>query len=174
MHDLILWCGFLGSWLLVAGPVYQAVIELRAEEIERERIREVTSGVSRPPRVSAWWWLMPPVRWVLVRRRREQHQEMMLDALSDEDYEALIRYLHKATGWVFVGAGGFLIAVTETYGLVEGLQWPLVVFWILLVVMAGLSIGNAVAREARTERTRQRRIGMHQPEEAAPDGAAPP
>lgn len=173
MHDVILWCAFLGSWLLLAGPVYQAVIELRAEEIESERIREVTSGVPPPPRVSAWWWLLPPVRWVLIRRRREQHQDMMLDALSDEDYEALIRYLHKATGWIFVGAGGFLIAVAQTYELVEALEWPLAVFWVLLVTMTGLSIGNAAAREARTERGRQRRIQMQQHEGAAPSGAPP-
>ncbi len=29
MEHLIAWAGFLGAWLLVAGPVYQAALELR-------------------------------------------------------------------------------------------------------------------------------------------------
>jgi hypothetical protein len=28
VHELILWSGFLGAWLLVAGPLYQAAQEL--------------------------------------------------------------------------------------------------------------------------------------------------
>ena len=35
MESLIAWSGFLGAGLLVAGPIYQAVIELEAEAFER-------------------------------------------------------------------------------------------------------------------------------------------
>jgi hypothetical protein len=97
----------------------------------------------------------------------------MLDVLSDKDYEALTRFLHKATGWVFVALGGFLIAVTETYDLVEGSEWSLAVFWILIVVMTGLSVANAAAREARTDRGRKRRKQLQQHEGVAPGGATP-
>lgn len=27
VHELIAWCGFLGAWLLFAGPIYQAALE---------------------------------------------------------------------------------------------------------------------------------------------------
>ena len=36
MHELILWSGFFGAWLLVAGPLYQAALELSEEDISRD------------------------------------------------------------------------------------------------------------------------------------------
>ena len=30
----IAWSGFLSAWLLVAGPIYQAAIELEEEDVE--------------------------------------------------------------------------------------------------------------------------------------------
>jgi hypothetical protein len=173
MHDVIDWCAFFGAWLLFAGPVYQAALELQAEEIESDRIRRLTSSVPRPPRVSVWWWLLPPVRWVLERRRREQHQQLMLDVLSDEDYEALVRFLHKARGWVFVALGGLLIAISETYNLAESMHWSLVVFWILVVVLPGVCLGNTVALLRRSDRERKRRVELKQQRGAAPGGATP-
>jgi hypothetical protein len=35
VHTFIAWCGFLGAWPLVAGPLRQASRELEEEEIER-------------------------------------------------------------------------------------------------------------------------------------------
>ena len=43
--------------------------------------------------------------------------------------------------------GGFLIAAKETYELTEGSEWPNLVFWVLVVVMAGLSFANAVGTD---------------------------
>ena len=60
MESLIAWSGFLGAWLLVAGPIYQAVIELEAEAFERDAVAAVSAMVEPPPRTSAWWWLLPP------------------------------------------------------------------------------------------------------------------
>jgi hypothetical protein len=28
VDGVIAWCGFVGAWLLVAGPIYQAALEL--------------------------------------------------------------------------------------------------------------------------------------------------
>ncbi len=41
----------------------------------------------------------------------------------------------KATGWLIVGVGGLLIAANETYALTEDLNWSIIVFWVLVVVM---------------------------------------
>jgi hypothetical protein len=163
MHEAILWCGFLGAWLLVAGPLYQAVLELEAEELEVDRLRALGQSVPAPPRISAWWWLLPPARWVLARRRRDRHQQEILNQMSDDDFDAMTGFVNKATGWLFVGAGGFLIATKETWELVEGLEWRRAVFWLLLVVMFALSIGHIAARSAHTQRAaatrRAKRVG---------------
>ncbi|WP_426574905.1 hypothetical protein [Aquihabitans sp. McL0605] len=150
MADLMVWCAFFGTWLLVAGSSYQALQELHAEELEFDRIRLLSPGEEALPRTSRWWLAFPPVWFVLEHRRREQHRRLVIDAMSDEDYEAVTRYVNKATGWLYVGAGSFLIAVTETYALVHAHDWPIALFWVLLVVMAALCVGNGVARENRS------------------------
>jgi hypothetical protein len=157
MHDLILWCGFVGAWLLFAGPVYQSVLELQAEGVEFDRIRALRSTIPVPPPVSNWWWLVPPVRYVLGRRRSHRYQHLLIDAMTDDDYESLDRFQNKAIGWFYVGIGGLLIAVDETYALVEGLDWPIVVFWLLAVSMIAVSISNAAGRVANSARVRRRR-----------------
>jgi hypothetical protein len=157
VDTLAIWCGFLGAWLLVAGPVYQAVLELRAERIESDRLRRAAHEVTPPSPVSPWWWLLPPVKLVLERRRRERHQDLVVSHLSDEDYEALRSFINKATGWLLVGSGGLLIAAKETFELVEHEEWPTAAFWVLVVAMTGLAVGHASAREAHDERTARRR-----------------
>jgi hypothetical protein len=54
MHTVILWSGFLGAWLLVAGPIYQAVLELEAEGMETDRIRvAAATSTSRPSSITS-------------------------------------------------------------------------------------------------------------------------
>ena len=53
MNQVIAWAGFLGAWLLVAGPLYQGAIELREEEVDREGSRHrppASHGQTRLPR----------------------------------------------------------------------------------------------------------------------------
>ena len=59
MHELILWCGFLGAWLLVAGPLYQAAQELDEQEFSREELATAATRSEAGDRPSAWWWLIP-------------------------------------------------------------------------------------------------------------------
>ena len=157
MHDLSLWAGFVGAWLLVAGPIWQAVVELRDEEFEREKYTAAMDVV--PPRapVSAWWWLVPPVHFVLNQRSKGRWQDEIVAALPDEDFEALNSFMAKVRGWMLVGAGGLLIATKETYELVEGNEWPTWLFWVLLVVMAWAAAGQAAVQNARADRAAEQR-----------------
>ena len=71
MNQVIAWVGFLGAWLLVAGPLYQGAIELVEEDIDREAIAETTASVPRPDPPSPWWWLLPPVMYLIRHSRGE-------------------------------------------------------------------------------------------------------
>ena len=141
---MIAWCGFVGAWLLVAGPVYQAALELQEQDLARERIQEVTAQVPPPARVSAWWWLLPPVRYLLGQRRSRRWRQDMMAALTREDLETLVEFIDKARGWLLVAAGGLLLATKETWELREHYEWPLAGFWILLVGSALLAALNTV------------------------------
>jgi hypothetical protein len=150
MHELIAWCGFVGAWLLVAGPVYQAAIELGEEEFEREELRHATEGVEPPPRVSPWWWLAPPVGYLLNRRRRRQWREAAVHALTRAQLEQFVSFVNKATGWMYIALGASLIAAKETWDLRETYEWHSSVFWILVALMLVLAAFNTAVRTKHT------------------------
>jgi hypothetical protein len=152
MEYVIAICGFVGGWLLVAGPVWQAGIELREEEIDQEAIEAAKSTIAPPPRVSAWWWLLPPVAYILQSRRQRAARQAFQDALPPEQLKQTISFLNKANGWVVVALGGFLLATKETWELVRDLRLPQWVFWILFVVMPFLAVANAVRKMANTHK----------------------
>ena len=160
MHSLILWAGFAGAWLLVAGPIWQAVVELRDEEFERERFTALVDAVPPPEPLSSWWWLAPPLHLYLSRRSKARWQDQVVAAMPDEDVAALNSFMAKVRGWMLVGAGGLLIAIKETYELVEGSEWPLWLFWVLIVVMSMMAASQAALQSARDDRAaEQRRAG---------------
>jgi hypothetical protein len=151
MNRLIAWCGFFGAWCLVAGPLYQSSIELREQDIARDKIAEVNRTYRQDP-VSPWWWLFPPARYVLARRRLERNRDALLAALEPDEMEDLVTYVNKAFGWLFVGTGGTLIALVETWNLREHYDWPVAIFWLLVVVMLLASVGNVIYRARRAAR----------------------
>jgi hypothetical protein len=158
MHTAVYWFGFAGAWLLFTGPIFQASVELRAEDEASARMRHAVDGLGPPPSVSNWWWLLPPVRLVLSARRSGEYRETVLAAMSEEDLEVIVRYLNIARGWMLVGAGAFLIALKETWELVEHQEWPTWLYWVLVLLMTLLalgSVGGAAERERRlTEKKR--------------------
>lgn len=54
------------------------------------------------------------VRYWLQRRREKRYRRAGMQTLTPEQLDALVEYINKATGWLFVALGGLLLAVKET------------------------------------------------------------
>lgn len=145
----IAWCGFLGAWLLVAGPIYQAAIELDDEEFEREDLRRAAASTEPPDPISPWWLLLPPIAYVLRRRRQERQRREMLHLLSRQQLEGLMHFSETASAWLFVASGASLIAVKETWDLRETYGWSDLVFWALIALMIAVCVANTSVRIRR-------------------------
>jgi hypothetical protein len=156
MHVLITILGAIGAWLLVAGPVYQAALELQEQEFDREGIDAVTSSVPASPKVSPWWWLFPPVAYLKSRKRSRERRAAVMDAMGPEQVQQTVDFLNKARGWLIVAGGASLILVKETWEAVEIFHWPIWLFVILLLVLALLAVGNAAGSLARSARMLKR------------------
>jgi hypothetical protein len=146
MNQVISWAGFLGAWLLVAGPLYQGAIELREEEIDREEIEATTSRVPRPDPPTPWWWLFPPVMYLIRRRRGRAYRKAALAELTQAQRDQFTTFINKATGWFTVAIGAALLAAEQTWEVIERHHWPGWLFWLLLVVMLGASVLNTAVR----------------------------
>jgi len=149
MESAILWFGFIGAWLLFAGPIYQAALELMDQDIEIDRIKSARDTVIAPPKVSALWWFIPPIKLYLEHRRSSQYKRRHLETLSPEDLEALIAFTNKATGWFMVAAGGLCIAIKETYELCHAHDYSSKAIWIIVAVMSFMSVLYTVVRITR-------------------------
>jgi hypothetical protein len=152
MEYVIAVCGFVGGWLLVAGPVWQAALELREEEVDMAAIEAVKSSITQPPRIRAWWWLLPPVAYVLNARRQQAFRKEFNAALPPEALKQSVSFLNKANGWVIVAIGGFLIAAKETWELVADLHWAQWTFWVLVIVMPIIAVANTVRKVVETQK----------------------
>src|SRR4051794_4179789 len=146
MSHGIAWCGFLGAWLLVAGPIYQAAIELADEELERSDLERARALTEAPPRVSRWWLLVPPAAYLLYTRRRRAHRRALLHVLTADQLEQLMHFSETATAWMFVASGAFLIAVKETWELHEAYEWSTSIVYALVVAMVIVCAGNTAFR----------------------------
>ena len=128
------------------------------EQFEHEAIEEVQRTLPPRPKTSAWWWLLPPVAYVLQRRRNGAYRKAFMDALPAEQIEHFVRFTNKATGWLLVAGGAFLIALDETWNLCEVAHLAPWVFAILAVGALLAGFGYTVARQSRAHamlRTKQ-------------------
>jgi len=142
---------FCGAWLLVAGPIFQSFLELRDQDIRFDRIREVRKNMPPQPHVSNWWWLLPPIHFYLSHKYGDDYKAKYLDALDDDDVEALIDFRSKSLGWMMVAGGGLLIATKETYELLEHVAHPAWVFWVAIVVMSYVSVSFTIISARRRD-----------------------
>jgi hypothetical protein len=146
---LIAWCGFAGSWLLVAGPLDQAIRDLREEDFERAAVDQASRRVDEPPPVSRRWVLLPPVYLVLLHRRSIAYRNLIAQEMSTEDFASLAHMREVASAWMYVAAGAFLIAVSATWQLQETYGWPRWTFWATVGVMIGLIAVRTTLRVLR-------------------------
>lgn len=146
VHTLVEWSGFLGAWLLVAGPLYQAAVELDEQGDQRRGLTRVSGVVGPQPRLSPWWWLLPPVAYVKQRRRQAAYREQVMSTLTTAELEAFVDLSSTATGWAMVAGGAFFIAVKETWELLELYEAPAWLLPLVLVAMLALGAANTVVR----------------------------
>lgn len=142
------WAAFVGAWLLFAGPIYQASIELGEEQIKREAIEATTRAVPQPRR-AAPWWLVPPVGYLLDRRQSTRYRKLVFDALSSEHQRQFVHYTGRASGWAYVAGGALLLATAETWNLCVEHDWASWLFWVLAAGLAGLCGLLTVLRSRR-------------------------
>ncbi|WP_345751102.1 hypothetical protein [Microbacterium rhizophilus] len=155
--DVFFLLGFIGAWLLFAGPVYQAAIELREEgfdQDDQEEMRGRVAALGRPPHISAWWWLLPPVAFVLNRRRTSEWRMAMLAQMAPTQRERFQSFQNKATGWLTVAMGALCIAAKETGELVHHFEWSAWTLIPLLVAPFLMAVGYTVSRISRERRMR--------------------
>jgi hypothetical protein len=148
IESLIPWAGFLGAWLLVAGPLYQGVLELHEEDVDQSS-GDPASRIAPSRAPSAWWWLLPPVMLILRRRRSKEYQRTVLSSLTPRQRAHRERFIRKATGWFVVALGGSFIAIKETWVLAEHNEWHPAVFVAILVGMLALVGANTVLHASR-------------------------
>lgn len=152
MDQVMAWAGFLGAWLLVAGPLYQGALELREEDVDREGMQASIADLPRPGPPSPWWWLLPPVMYLIRRRRANAYRQAALARLTQAQREQRISFINKATGWFTVALGAALLAAEQTWQVINRQQWPAWVFWLLIVIMLGASVLNTALRMIRDGR----------------------
>jgi hypothetical protein len=152
MNLVFAWAGFLGAWLLVAGPLYQGAIELLEADIDRDAIEQTTARLPRPDPPSPWWWLRPPVMYLIRHSRGKAYKRAALARLAPAQREQFASFLSKATGWFTVAVGATLLAIDQTWQVIDRYHWPMWLFWLLIVVMLGSSVLNTSgADEPRPE-----------------------
>jgi hypothetical protein len=143
MSVVILWATFAGTWLLVAGPLYQGSAELAELEFDREGIRGRAAAVQvAQRRPSPWWWVLPPVMYLLQRRWYRAVQRAVLPQLTQAQREQMTSVQSKSVGWFTVAAGATLLGAGETWQIVRHYGWPVWVFWLLFVVMLAAAVLN--------------------------------
>jgi hypothetical protein len=151
MDKVIAWSGFLGAWLLVAGPLYQGALELREEDVDREGMEAAIAQVPRPEPASPWWWLLPPVLYLIRRRRTRAFREEALARLTRAQRDQRASFINKAAAWFTVAVGAALLAADQTWQVIIRQHWPGWLFWLLVVVMLAGSVLNTAIRMNRDE-----------------------
>lgn len=159
MEYLIVVVGFAGGWLLFAGPLIQAWLELREETFDREAMTAVAAEVPQPPRVSTWWWLLPPVAIYKSTKGQRAYRAEVTGLLSLDQRQQWLSFNNKANAWFVVAGGAFLIAVKETWEAVEKFEIWGGLFWILIVLMPVICVILLAIRAVST----QKGLGLETP-----------
>ena len=150
--------GFLGGWLLFAGPVYQALVELREQrfaQAEATQIIEQLRAVPKP-QISRWWWLFPPAAYLASRRVDKAWRLGALGALTPSQRERFLAFQQKAAGWLIVACGALFIAIKETGELVEHFELSRAMLALLIAVPFLLGVGYTVNQAGQFTKLHER------------------
>jgi hypothetical protein len=139
-------CGCLGAWLLVAGPVYQAALELEERALNPDDFSAAFDAAPAPRKVGVWWWLVPPVAYLIHRSRRLDFRRQVMAALPLEKRTQIASFTGKALGWIVVAIGAFFIAIKETWELTLLFDMSWVLFIVIVVAMSAASALFTVVR----------------------------
>ena len=137
-----MWCGTIGAWLLVAGPLYQGALELSdvVDDFPVDDESEATPGVS------AWWWLLPPAAVGMMWIRERRLRRLWESEWSGVERVAFLQFADRAVGWLVVSAGAFLLALEVTWYLAVQSGLSTLTFWLLIVLLTAASVvATAVA-----------------------------
>jgi hypothetical protein len=166
MELIPLWAGVIGTWLLFAGPLYQAALELGEEA---EAVKDVAGGHdfsggrsgaksrdgqrarNRQNRHSAWWWLFPPAKMYFAWREQQRARADAIGSLTPQQSQAMAGFMSKATGWMLVAAGGWAMLLKETTEFIEYYEGQLGAVIVAMVVLTGLAIIALILNVKRVE-----------------------
>jgi len=155
MDQVIDWAGFLGAWLLVAGPLYQGALELREEDVDREGLEASKARVEPPEMPSPWWWLLPPVFYLIRRHRSRAYRQAVFASLTQAQQDQFTSFVSKALGWFTVALGAALLAAEQTWRITERYDWPEWLFGLVVAVMLGACVLNTALRMIADARRRR-------------------
>jgi hypothetical protein len=82
----------------------------------------------------------------VCRHRRHAYRQAALAQLTPAQREQSTSFINKAAGWFTVALGGALLAAGQTWRVVDRHDWPGWLFWILIIVMLGVSVLNTALR----------------------------
>lgn len=155
MDEFIVFIAMLGSWLLFAGPVYQAYIELHDAELKFVEIRKnlyETSKQVKQEKISKWFWILPPLAVIITYIKTQNYRDEVIRHLDRENFELLQKFSEKARGWVVIGWGAFFIAVKETYEFVKELDLSYPIFFTLVIGFALSSFAYTLINTFRVKK----------------------
>ena len=146
---IILIVEVIGDWLLFAGPLLQAAIELREEadgwDDVHKHLRQATRSDDWPKRVSFLWWLLPPVKVHLERKRSDRARSIISRELSDEELKMFRIFGLKARAWVIVSGGAWLMALATSYQVLCGefhfslIGWAVAIIFISFACLSSIT-----------------------------------
>lgn len=119
MKIFVLRAAAVGAWLLVAGPLFQGLLELW------DIARSGPAWTDRK-RVDRALWLAPPVLYLVQLARLRRVTAASTDKVSPNDFS------NRATGWFAVSAGALLVAVKESWDLTEAYELSLGTYWVIV------------------------------------------
>jgi hypothetical protein len=89
--------------------------------------------------------------YFLARHRNQANQRAIFAAMTDAQREQFTTFRNKAAGWLTVVLGGTLLAAGETWEITKHYEWPVWVFWLLIVVMLAFAVLNTAVRMVSNE-----------------------